>query len=104
MKQEEIDRILNALPKTEDGVHMVPGMKVWYMCTHRTDNPVDYSTVREVRDDGSWGNRPHFVGDGKQPIFSEEQMALDWRAKCYADKADAAIKLAKEGAIGLTLK
>jgi len=90
----ELCRLREALPKTEDGVTVLPGMVVWYVCRATQDNPICWSRVHNVSKD-MWssygGGQPYYIRKG-EPFFSTEQLAKEYKARQLreiADKAEA---------------
>lgn len=91
----ELQRLQSSLPTTADGVTVIPGMLVWYVCRVRKGSPVCWSRVYSVSSD-EWseygGGQPHYIRDG-EPYFSTELLALAYKAQQLremADKAEAA--------------
>lgn len=74
----ELRRLAAALPKTADGVIVVPGMKVFYRHPIRDGNPVVGEVVGSVNQQ-FWfrpgGGIPYFVFKGYIPYFYSKEAA-----------------------------
>lgn len=91
---ERLKAIVDKLPKTKDGVSIVPGMRVFYVCEATTGHPVRWSPVLSVSATtwaGPDGTQPYYIRNGSQPWFSTHHLAATHRADIFAAKArDAA--------------
>ena len=75
---DNLDDIIDSLPKTNDGAIIYPGMKVYYFCPfHKTVNYTRVISVRINTWDG--GNKPYFINNVEVPCFSKSELAKQWK-------------------------
>ena len=104
----ELTRLTKALPKTADGVTVIPGMEVFYCYGECSVDPVRRLRVHRVvsggRVQGFDGGTPHPISadyhSDPEPIWSSAALAAEhWANVCQrkADEAAAAAEAAKGG-------
>ena len=101
----ELVRLTSALPKTADGVVVVPGMMVYYRDTGRDGDPVARFCAHRVTragPQGADGGVPHILDRGYQretePIWSTEALAAAHRATVFQERAEQAHAAAEAAA------